>query len=188
MNRANGALLALVTLLALGQPVLASQQSQELVRRGCHQLDLGNYSQAIGFFSAAIRQEPSDLDARRHLSAAYIGAGMSMQAVMQLKAIASVQSPNAGDFAMLGEAYAQLGDKNNSISAYKKAIALEPGSRPARLGLAQVLVHSGDLRSATAFCTETLRSSKDPELVKQVLDLVRSMRERKSAEQIVNKA
>jgi len=178
MNLKNGMATAIVALAALCQPVFAGGAPAGSVAKGCDEINRGNYTSAISILSAAIRQNPSDLDARRYLSSALIGAGMAREAAQQLEAIAKVAPGNAADCTMMAEAYNQMGDNKIATARYKQAILLDPAASAPRLGLARLFMASGDLNGAISLCNESLKTRRDAQSRQQFIDLLGTIRAR----------
>lgn len=176
----------LIALAAVSQPVWAGGLPTALLQKGCAQIDRGNYSSAISLLSTAVRQNPADLEARRQLSRAFIGAGMSREAVQQLEAIVRVAPGNANDLSMLAEAYFQAGDSRTAIARYRSALQVDPNCASACIGLANSLMATGDLKAARAHCTESLRSTRDPQLRNQLTEILSTIRTRRGMVQIVS--
>lgn len=151
---------------------------EEYADRGHELLLRGNYQQAVGYLTAAVKLNPTDLEIRRQLCSAYVGAGMSREAIQQLRVIATVTAPTAEDFNLQAEAYSQLGDSKTAILRFKQALMVEPSNGPARIGLAKILLFAGDYASARAACNDTLRTSRDPVVRKQAIDLLGALKDR----------
>ena len=178
MSHSSKLFVVLMLELALSQPVMAGGLPVALVQKGCEQMNRGNYSSAIATFTTAVKQNPSDLDARRQLCNAYLGAGMAREAAQQLELIAKVSPGNINDLIALGEAYVQLGDNRAAISKYKQAWVLDSTNGRAVIGLARTLMANGDADSARSVCAGALRSSKDAVLRSQCSEILSTIRTR----------
>ena len=156
----------------------AGQLGLPLLAKGSDLINRGNYTGAISVLSAAVRQDPSDLEVRRRLSSAYIGAGMARQALQQLEAVSRVSPGNAGDYVMMAEAHFQMGDTAKAIARYKQAMLTDPSNTQARMGLARALMAAGDLNSASAVCNDSIRTKQDAQSRQQFVELLGTIRSR----------
>ncbi len=141
-------------------------------------MNRGNYSSAIGTLTLAVKQNPSDLDARRQLCNAYLGAGMAREAAQQLELISRLAPGNIGDLIAMGEAYSQMGDRRNAIAKYRQAWVQDPNNGRAVIGLARALISNGDTGAARSVCEGALRSSRDSVLRAQCSELLGTIRAR----------
>jgi tetratricopeptide (TPR) repeat protein len=178
MNLKNGMATAVVALAALCQPVFAGGLTVAPVAKGCDLINRGDYNGAVSVLTLAVRQNPSDLEARRYLCRAFIGAGAARQAVQQLEAVIKVAPNNPADYTMIAEAYFQMGDTKKSIAYYKQAIQVDSSYAGARLGLARAFLASGDTGSAGSVCYESLKTRQDAQTRQQFIDLINTIRSR----------
>lgn len=151
-----------------------------LVQKACKQMDCGNYTAAISTLVLAVRQDPSDLEARRHLCSAMLGAGKAKEALHELQVINQAAPGDLRDLQMMAEAHYQCGDSRAAIQKYREALAADPAFAPAKIGLIRTLISSGKSPEAEFLCKATLRSSTDSTLRKQVNELLQLIRSRSS--------
>lgn len=147
---------------------------------GCNQMRRGNYDYAIKFFIAAIKQNPSDLQARRLLADALIAAGRGKEAIQQLNIVSTAEPEKAIDLCAKAEAYSQLGENKIALRLYKKALLADCQSNKARIGLARTLLIAGEFKSASAVCYDTVRFTTDRQVKTQCLELLDIINTRQS--------
>ena len=172
----------LAALLATGfmSPCFAGGISINLVQKGCKQMDSGNYADAVSTLVVAVRQNPSDLETRRKLCTALVGAGRATDALRELQVITRFAPGDARDSQLMAEAYYLCGDAISAITKYREALALNPDAAEAKLGLIRSLISTGNPTEAKGICQQTLRSSRDAVLRKQVAEILQGIRFRSS--------
>jgi predicted Zn-dependent protease len=176
MNLRRDLSLVLAGAATLCQTAFSSELSVQLVTRGSTQIDHGNYTTAISILSTALKQNPCDLEARRLLSSAFIGAGREKEAIQQLESIVRVAPGDVRDMVMMAVAFYQAGDTKTSIACYKKALNQDPASGPAGIGLARALMSTGDLKAAAAVCNNALRLGQETQIRQQFVDLLSTIK------------
>ena len=171
--------LALLISTSVALPVYAAE---DYAQRGYSLLNRGSYSQAVTMYAAAIRQNPSDLELRRQLCSAYIGAGMPREAIQQLQALSTISPATARELNMQGEAYNQLGNSRSAIAAYRQALAQDPSNSTATIGLARTLLYTGEQNSAKSVLNAALRTTRDPETRRQIMQMLSTVKDRERVE------
>jgi tetratricopeptide (TPR) repeat protein len=105
---------------------------------------------AVDAFKRAIQLNPDQPTYYNNLAAAYSGGNAvksAMAALDQEKALAE-RGNSAKVWYTLGNGYAQLTDLNNSIAAYRRTLAIEPGFAECWTNLGVVLQYNGDIAGA----------------------------------------
>ncbi len=174
----------LLSITALATIIFASGTpafGEEYADHGYELLLRGNYQQAVVYLTAAVKINPTDLDIRRRLCSAYVGAGMSKDAIQQMRVIGTVSPLTAEDISLQADAYSQLGDTKTAILRYKQALQVDPTYGAARIALAKILLFAGDYTNARAACNDTLRTSKDPLVRKQAMDMLGALKDKERA-------
>lgn len=158
------------------QTANAADIPSPFVSKGLEQMNRGNYNFAVDCFSKAIRQNPSDIDARRYLSASLLKMGMAKAASTQLELIIKYAPGTLNDRCMLADAYLNCGEAAQSVEQYKTALKSEPSSTLARVGLAKALMATGDWAAARSIAIDTIHMSADPRVrssCAQILSLIK---------------
>ena len=116
------------------------------------------YDEAIGSGERAVKVAPGAAEAYLSLGRALSFAGRDREALGYLeKAIRMNPFPPAHHYMHLGFAYNNLGNYEEAISAFKKAIALAPKIIPARLNLIVSYVQLGRMEEAETAAEEILK-------------------------------
>jgi len=137
---------------------------------GLIQYRAGNYEQAIYHFKVALQSDPSSEEAKDGLTAALVKLGkpdLALDALERSAALAEkVEDPRwektnvkrpytkqvqenlytgkVDDRVRIGRAYEQLGDYDNAVLYYKKALELTPRSTQALMSLARLYEKLGN--------------------------------------------
>lgn len=156
----------------------ASERNLPPVANAAFQIDRGNYLDAAKLLATALRKNPGDLEARRLLATALIGAGEAAAALRQLKALNKVAPGDSRDYVLMAEASYHMGDTSNAIRHYRKALELDPSSGCAGMGLSRALMSAGKIDEAITVCHEALRLARDAPTRQQFVDLLSTMRKR----------
>ncbi|MBX9686732.1 MAG: tetratricopeptide repeat protein [Candidatus Obscuribacterales bacterium] len=177
MNFGKISIAALSVAISLTQPLSAA--SSTLLQKGCREIESGNYANAVRTLSAAVRVNPQDLEARRHLSNAMIEAGMEKEALQQLNLIIRIEPANPADYCLMANAYYRIGDSQNAAGKYKQALAINQFHTAARIGLTRTLLSMGKLKSARELCLESMKL--DPAYRSMYQELLNAIRTRSSS-------
>lgn len=169
--------LALALLISAGV-ALPAFAADDYAHRGNELLNRGSFTQAVSMYTAAVRQNPADLELRRQLCSAYIGAGMPNEAIQQLRALSTVGPATARDLNMQADAYNMLGNSKAAMTCYRQALAQDPSNTKATIGLARTLLFAGEQDSAKSLLNSALRTARDPEARRQIMQLLSTLKDR----------
>lgn len=167
---------AAVTAAVLTPSAIAGGLNLSLAQQGNKHMNLGDYDSAVRVLMQAARKSPSDLEIRRHLCSALLGAGKAGSALEQLRAIRTVSILDERDLTMTAEAYYQLGKSKTALAYYKEALKMNPESTASRLGVARTLIELRELNRAEAFCLESIKTSRDAVFKEQMLEILNTIK------------
>lgn len=156
----------------------ALAESSPSMQKASAYMNSGHFSQAVSLLVQGIRQAPSDLELRRQLCQALIGAGQAHEALKQLDVIAQVSPADSRDLNLRALASEQLGDAPKAAAYFRQAIAKDPLNAESRVGLARTLVSQGNLKEAREVCYLILRSGADGKLKSSTMQLLEIIRNR----------
>lgn len=112
---------------------------------------LGRFHQndeAVRYFQAAIRMNPTSDDARYDLAEICFQAGRYQDALEQLLQISSEGQKEAADLALAGDIYAHLGRYDEAVRSLTQAIAVSPDDDQYYVSLALVQLQGGKSENA----------------------------------------
>ena len=116
-----------------------------------------NYADAVQYFSAAIRVDSTNIDARRHLGNLYEQAGELSNAVDAYQNVVNADQFDWQTRDRLGAIYAKLGKYAAAEGVWREAIVIFPNSADMRVNLGRVQVINGKLSEADHQFKEALR-------------------------------
>ncbi len=103
-----------------------NMQERPLVAQAELALKTGHYLEAIRSFRQATDIEPNASEIWRGLATAYRRAGQPFESLKALRQIETIATPEAGDYAALGETLELLGRWEEAIECHDQAAALAP--------------------------------------------------------------
>jgi hypothetical protein len=89
-------------------------------------MDNGDYDQAIGFFTEAVRLDPNDASAYCHCGFAYSRKGDYDRAIKDITEAIRLDPNNASAYFFRGDAYRNKGDDDRAIKDISEAARLDP--------------------------------------------------------------
>lgn len=177
-NYAAARILLGASLLAGGRDAQAVQELEHAVNIAPDQLlarielakaysRIGNYAGALGQYWLLHSLEPNNPEFLYQLGRAY-----SDQAQWSLEQIRKINPGSACLYETLAEDYRLQGHLDLAVSAYQRALSVEPKRPGIHLALAQVYVHQGRIRAALKEINDELaivpESIKAKELAKEI--------------------
>lgn len=143
------------------RPVTTSAEQAYLT--GVSYLTQRNYSKALPFFEAAVRERPTYAEAYFHIGACLEGLGREKEAGDAYQS-AALLKPEAADFHVrLGGALEKLGRLPEAYESFMQAVRLSPDSTSALLGVARCYNAMGRPQDAAAACQQAIRAHSSPE-------------------------
>lgn len=140
-------------------------------------MNRGNYKVAVNIFSAAVKNDPYDVAARRGLATALLNDDREREAIQQIMAVQQIQPGRTVDLCIMADAYNKLGKTDYAVQLYRQAMGTDSSCADARIGLARTLLSKGDLNSAKAICIDSIRNTRDitaQSQFQQILNLIKS--------------
>jgi len=113
-----------------------------------------NYSAALPFLEAGVREQPASDAAHVNLGAACFQLHRNPQALSEFQIAARINPQNLSTQQSLGRLYMEARQPQRAADAFAAALALKPGDADLTLDFAQSLTEAGDLVKAK----ETLRA------------------------------
>jgi tetratricopeptide (TPR) repeat protein len=107
-----------------------------------------NYSSAVPFLEAAVREQPSSDAAHANLGAACFQLHRNQQALSEFQIAARLNPHNSATQESLGRLWMDSHQPKPAAAAFAAALALNPGDADLTLDLALALEDSGDLLKA----------------------------------------
>lgn len=130
-------------------PTLDSPDPQALFAAGAVALRQDRPTDAIGFLQAALRKTPDDPAVANDLAWSMLLTGTDLPTARTLATRATEARPDVATFhETLARIEAELGRTDAAITAFDRALRLEPGNIDALIGKAYVLRQAGDAAGA----------------------------------------
>jgi tetratricopeptide (TPR) repeat protein len=107
-----------------------------------------NYSAAVPFLEAAVREQPSSDAAHANLGAACFRLHRNEQALSEFEIAARLDPRNAATQESLGRLWMESHEPRRAADAFAAALALKPGDADLTLDRAQALEEAGELTAA----------------------------------------
>lgn len=104
----------------------------EVIREGAQLFKEGRFDEAIVKLKAAVDADPSNVQARSYLGAAYAASGQHPASVEQFQAAVDLSPQSAVHTFNLGQAFEMSGNRVRAQAMYEKALSLDPGYARAR--------------------------------------------------------
>jgi len=137
----------------------------------------GDLTQSCHHFEIALRLEPRLASARYHYAVALARMRRFDAAQKQAEWTLRDDPKNAEAHQVLAALLAGKGRRSEAVAEYRSALSLRPDLGRALVGLAQVLVASGDKAGATELL-ERATASQDPAAREQAASMLRQVRGR----------
>lgn len=134
------------------------------LEKGYKELSKQDYSKAVDIFSAAVKDDPDSVTARRYLAYALVKQGNSLAAIDQLNAITKLIKPTYFEWCTYGEAYLKANSLDQAASCYKAAIALAPKADYAKSGLIRVSLQGKKYEEAMNLAKDGMKESANAEI------------------------
>ncbi|MFT4033111.1 MAG: tetratricopeptide repeat protein [Siphonobacter sp.] len=138
-------LFAIILLISCGKQ--SEQEAYQFFIRGNEQLLFQNYSQAIYFYSEAIKKKPEFPEALTNRGLAYIEEGKTDKALEDLDKSLQINNKLGSTYQVRGQLYTALNDFNKARTDLEQAVKIVPDSSTAwaLLGNAQYMTGQEDL-------------------------------------------
>ena len=106
------------------------------------------YAEAIRYFQAALKMNPSSDDAKYNLAEAYFQGGNYEDALQLLLQVSPDGQRESSYLGLLGDVYARLGRYGDASRSLRQAIVAAPDNDQYHASLALVQLRAGDLENA----------------------------------------
>ena len=113
-------------------------------------------AEAITWYEAGLRREPSSSVARRNYAAALMAAGRASSAIQVLE---GVRQPDAVTLNQLGSAYLAAGELEKAIEALRRALRLDPDITEVHVNIGNALFRRRDAQGAIGALRSALKLS-----------------------------
>lgn len=132
--------------------------------KGYKDLTKGYFNGAVSTLSAAVKNDPDSITARRYLAYALVKSGNSLGAIDQLNAITKLVKPTYFEWCTYGEAYLKANALDQAASCYKAAISLAPKADYAKSGLIRVSMQGKKYEEAMNLAKDCMKEAANPEI------------------------
>ena len=123
--------------------------------------DRAQYDRALSYLHRASLLNPHEANTLTALSGVYLRLGFSGMAATTLEQAAQIAPDMADIHVTLGEIYREEKEYEKAVSAFERAIELDPSLAVAEIGLALCSVHIGELeRTAEIFKAAVAKGSR----------------------------
>lgn len=129
---------------------------------GIVEKERGNIHQAEMYLSAAVAQQPTNINARRHLAEVRIGLDRVRDAREVLQPVVSNPGADSGSLVIAANASRLLGDMDDAVALLEQGIANDPANPDLKFQLALAQVQSGDLEAAKQTLASLSSEDVDP--------------------------
>jgi Flp pilus assembly protein TadD len=178
---------SLTTAKSVAQPLTASGDVAAeawMIMASCDEA-LGDLGAAGREYREALKLRPNQPAAQNNLAYVLLLKGDSLDEAHQLSTAAVTASPNTSSFHdTLARVEAKRGNRDAAVTSFRKALALDPTSVEAMIGLTEVLAQSGNREDARAQLVQidaVLQTSpRLPPQLQTQLDAVRAALRRQS--------
>lgn len=109
----------------------------------------------------AVRQNPSDLSARREMAKVMVLSGQTVAAAQQEEMMIKLGNATTEDYTTLGDALRYSAKLNDAIQAYTNALRINPMNTQALGGLALSYAQNGQYGRALSICRTGLSQTPD---------------------------
>ncbi len=134
----------------------------------------GQLREAEELYRSILQADPRQLDCLYYLGMIALQDGRPKDAVDLISQTIAANDRIAAHHAGIAEAYGALGDRDNAIAHYRKAVALEPGHWAAQHQLAALLFDQGDANAALEASARALAAKDAPDIRALFVQCVRN--------------
>ena len=124
-------------------------------------LKRGQVEKAIWHIREALRINPDDAGARRHLAFALAGQGRLKEAISEYQKVLQIESDNYEALNGLGAAFAKDGRFDEAIKHFRQALQIKPDSVEAHINLGSALRAQGKFDEAISHFRQALQIKPD---------------------------
>lgn len=149
--------------------------------------ELGQAKKDLQALSAAIRNNPSDLQRRRMLVETFLALGMSRRAADEMEGLVKAGLRKPEDFALLADTYRFSGRLTSAIQNYQEALSISPNFGHARAGMALAYMQAGAKKTAESICKKALLEASDLNAVHELRDAMKTIKEAQSGNLVAMK-
>jgi Flp pilus assembly protein TadD len=121
-----------------------------------------NFAGATDRFRQIVKMEPGSWSAKEDLAISLLSENQQQQAIPVLEELARQRPSDARILTLLGSAYELAGDKQNSLDAYRRAIATDPESQDLYLDYARLLMDMDRYAEAAQVVQSGIAHTSDP--------------------------
>ncbi|TFH48526.1 MAG: PEP-CTERM system TPR-repeat protein PrsT [Lysobacterales bacterium] len=136
-----------------------------LVLKGQAQLGLQNVKEAKESFDAALKNDPTNTDARRGLARIGLMGGDTQAAEQQLDKALQTTKDDVQTWILKGELELALQKPDKAQASFEKALALSPASAGARMGIVRAMLIQSKTNEATAHIDVLAKASPNHPMV-----------------------
>ena len=158
----------------------------------------GRFREAQSEAEEALKQNPNDANARRMLARIFthqigdqqnrIDETMLKKAIEQYQKIVELDPKDIDSLVMLGRLQKVAQNSGEAEKAYKKALAIDPDSEEALVGLATVMADSGDNNGAADILKKLAEKNPSQEALRKLASAYEQMKEFTLAADALNRA
>lgn len=162
-------------------------------------IESGRLRQAVLEAEDALKQNPNDLNSRRLLARIYthligdsqanrIDESMVKKATEQYEKITAGDPTDTDAWLMLGRLDKIAQNSTGAITAYKKALALDPENEDAMTGLAMVYTDLGDTKAAAELLQKVASKNPNPRSLTNLASIYEQMKDYSLAAEMLRRA
>jgi tetratricopeptide (TPR) repeat protein len=159
----------------------------------------GRLREAVADAEDQLKQNPNDLNARRLLARIYtrligdsqtnqIDQDMVKKAVEQFQKITESDPKDLDSWLMLGRLHKVLQNSTEALSAYQKALALDPENEDAMTGLATVYADLGDNKAAADMLRKVADKDPNPRSLTSLASVYEQLKDYSLAAEMLRRA
>jgi len=162
-------------------------------------IESGRLREAVLEAEDALKQNPNDLNSRRLLARIYthligdsqanrINEDMVKKAIEQYEKITEADSTDTEAWLMLGRLDKIAQNSTAAITAYKKALSLDPENEDAMTGLAMVYTDLGDTKAAAELLQKVANKNPNPRSLTNLAGIYEQMKDYSLAAEMLRRA
>jgi len=159
----------------------------------------GRLREAVTEAEDALKENPSDLNARRLLARIYtrmigdsqanrIDENMVKKAIEQYQKITEGDPKDIESWLMLGRLQKIAQNSTDAMNAYKKALAIDPDNEDANTGLAMVYADLGDNKAAADLLRKLAEKNPSPRSLTSLAEVYEQLKDYSLAAETLRKA
>lgn len=135
-------------LLTTSAPSKKTEQSAQLIQNGMLAHRKGEFSDAVRFYTKALKKAPRELTALSLLADAQLNLGKNTRALATIRQALAIKPDMPSAWMVQGSAQRRMGQFDSAISSLEKALELNPDYADALMTLAGTLRDAGAIDAA----------------------------------------